>query len=72
MHLFVLLLWSAQMINLEIIEEAASESHLIIHRANSGEDLPSAKAIIADLNKRTQTTGKPAIYIHTGGTVSHY
>jgi hypothetical protein len=52
----------------EIIEKAASESHLIIHTANSGEDLPSAKAIIAGLNKRTQTTGKPAIYIHTGGT----
>ncbi len=56
----------------EIIEKAASESHLIIHTANSGEDLPSAKAIIAGLNKRTQTTGKPAIYIHTGGTASHY
>jgi nucleoside-diphosphate-sugar epimerase len=52
----------------EIIEKAASESHVVIHTGDSADDLPSAKAIIAGLNKRTQATGKPAIYIHTSGT----
>jgi nucleoside-diphosphate-sugar epimerase len=52
----------------EIIEKAASESHVVIHTADSADDLPSAKAIIAGLNKRTQATGKPVIYIHTSGT----
>jgi nucleoside-diphosphate-sugar epimerase len=52
----------------EIIEKAASESHVVIHTANSADDLPSAKAIISGLNKRTKQTGKPAIYIHTSGT----
>ena len=52
----------------EIIEKAASESHVVIHTANSADDLQSAKAIISGLNKRTQATGKPAIYIHTSGT----
>ena len=52
----------------DIIEKAASESHVVIHTANSADDLPSTKSIIAGLNKRTQTTGKPVIYIHTSGT----
>jgi nucleoside-diphosphate-sugar epimerase len=52
----------------DIIEKAASESHVVIHMANSADDLPSVKSIISGLNKRTQTTGKPVIYIHTSGT----
>jgi nucleoside-diphosphate-sugar epimerase len=52
----------------DIIEKAASESHVVIHTANSSDDLPAAKSIVAGLNKRTQTTGKPVIYIHTSGT----
>jgi len=52
----------------EIIEKAASESHVTIHTANSADDLPSTKAIISGLNKRTEQTGKPVIYIHTSGT----
>jgi hypothetical protein len=44
------------------------ESHVVIHTANSSDDLPSTKAIISGLNKRTKETGKPVIYIHTGGT----
>jgi len=51
-----------------IIEKAASESHVVIHTANSADDLPSTKSIITGLNKRTQATGKTAIYIHTSGT----
>jgi nucleoside-diphosphate-sugar epimerase len=52
----------------EVIEKAAKESHVVIHTANSADDLPSVKAIISGLNKRTKETGKPAIYIHTSGT----
>ncbi|CAF1583845.1 unnamed protein product [Didymodactylos carnosus] len=52
----------------DIIEKAASESHVVIHTANSADDLPSTRSIISGLNKRTQTTGKPVIYIHTSGT----
>jgi len=52
----------------EIIEKAASDSHVVIHTGNSADDLPSTKAIISDLNQRTKSTGKPAIYIHTSGT----
>ncbi|CAF1039333.1 unnamed protein product [Rotaria magnacalcarata] len=52
----------------DIIEKAASESHIVIHTSNSADDLPSTKAIISGLNKRTKETGKPAIYIHTSGT----
>ncbi|CAF4564989.1 unnamed protein product, partial [Rotaria magnacalcarata] len=50
------------------IEKAASESHIVIHTSNSADDLPSTKAIISGLNKRTKETGKSAIYIHTSGT----
>jgi nucleoside-diphosphate-sugar epimerase len=52
----------------DIIEKAASESHVVIHTANSADDLPSIRSIISGLNKRTQMTGKPAIFIHTSGT----
>ena len=52
----------------DIIEKAASESHVVIHTANSSDDLQSAKTIVSGLNKRTKATGKPAIYIHTSGT----
>ncbi|CAF1198185.1 unnamed protein product [Rotaria sp. Silwood1] len=52
----------------DLIEKAASESHVVIHTGDSADDLPSARAIISGLNKRTQTTGKPVIYIHTSGT----
>ena len=52
----------------DIIEKAASESHVVIHTANSADDLPSTQAIVSGLNKRTKETGKPAIYIHTSGT----
>jgi nucleoside-diphosphate-sugar epimerase len=52
----------------DIVEKAASESHVVIHTSNSADDLPSTRSIISGLNKRTQTTGKPVIYIHTSGT----
>lgn len=52
----------------EIIENAASQSDVVIHTAHSADDLPSTKSIISGLNKRTQITGKPVIYIHTSGT----
>jgi nucleoside-diphosphate-sugar epimerase len=52
----------------DIIEKVATESHVVIHTANSSDDLPSIQAIISGLNKRTKTTEKPAIYIHTSGT----
>jgi len=52
----------------DIIEKVATESHVVIHTANSSDDLPSTQAIISGLNKKTKTTGKPAIYIHTSGT----
>ena len=52
----------------DIIEKAASESHVVIHTANSADDLPSAQAIVSGLSKRIKATGKPAIYIHTSGT----
>jgi nucleoside-diphosphate-sugar epimerase len=52
----------------EILEKAASESDVVIHTSNSSDDLPSTQAIISGLNKRTQTTRKPVIYIHTSGT----
>ncbi|CAF1000427.1 unnamed protein product [Rotaria sordida] len=52
----------------DIIEKAASQSDVVIHTADSADDLPSAKSIVSGLNKRTQTTGKPVIYIHTSGT----
>jgi nucleoside-diphosphate-sugar epimerase len=50
------------------LRSIASESHVIIHTANSADHLPSVKSILSGLNKRTQTTGKPVIYIHTSGT----
>ncbi|CAF1226789.1 unnamed protein product [Rotaria sordida] len=52
----------------DIIEKAASQSDVVIHTANSVDDLPSTRSIITGLNKRIKTTGKLAIYIHTGGT----
>jgi nucleoside-diphosphate-sugar epimerase len=52
----------------EVIEKAAKESHVTIHTSNSADDLPSTKAIISGLIKRTKETGKPVIYIHTSGT----
>jgi len=52
----------------DIIEKVATESHVVIHTANSSDDLASTQAIISGLNKRTKTTEKPAIYIHTSGT----
>ena len=52
----------------EIIEKAAKDSDVVIHTANSAEDLQSTKAIISGLNQRIQINGKPAIYIHTSGT----
>jgi nucleoside-diphosphate-sugar epimerase len=52
----------------EILEKAAKESHVVIHTADPADDLPSVKAIISGLDKRTKETGKPAIYIHTSGT----
>ena len=52
----------------EIIEKAAKNAHVVIHTANSADDLPSTKAIISGLNAQTKETGKPAIYIHTSGT----
>ncbi|CAF0923194.1 unnamed protein product [Rotaria sordida] len=52
----------------DIIEKAASQSDVVIHTADSADDLPSAKSIVSGLNKRTQTTGKQVIYIHTSGT----
>ena len=52
----------------DIIEKAASESDVVIHTANSADDLPSTKSIVSGLNKRTNVTGKPVIYIHTSGT----
>jgi nucleoside-diphosphate-sugar epimerase len=52
----------------EIIEKVAKDSHVVIHTSNSADDLPSTKAIISGLNKRTKETGKPVIYIHTSGT----
>ena len=52
----------------EILEKVASESHVVIHTANSADDLPSTQALISGLNKRAKATGKPAIYIHTSGT----
>jgi nucleoside-diphosphate-sugar epimerase len=52
----------------EILEKAAKDSHVVIHTSNSADDLPSTQAIISGLNKRTQETGKPVIYIHTSGT----
>lgn len=51
-----------------VIEKAASESDVVIHTANSADDLPSTEAIVAGLNKRIESTGKPVIYIHTSGT----
>ncbi|CAF3916027.1 unnamed protein product, partial [Adineta steineri] len=52
----------------DIIEKAASESHIVIHLSNSADDLPSIKSILSGLNKRTQITEKPVILIHTSGT----
>ena len=52
----------------EILEKAASDSHAVIHTADSADNLPSVKALISGLNKRTMRIGKPAIYIHTSGT----
>lgn len=52
----------------DIIEKAASKSHVVIYTSNSADDLPSTRSIISGLNKRTHTTGKPVIYIHTSGT----
>ncbi|CAF4066966.1 unnamed protein product, partial [Adineta steineri] len=52
----------------DIIEKAASESHVVIHLSNSADDLPSIKSILSGLNKRTQITEKPVILIHTSGT----
>jgi nucleoside-diphosphate-sugar epimerase len=52
----------------EILEKAASESHVVIHTGNSADDLSSTQALISGLNKQTKATGKPAIYIHTSGT----
>jgi nucleoside-diphosphate-sugar epimerase len=52
----------------DVIEKAASNSHVVIHLANSADDVPSTEAIISGLNKQTKATGKPAIYIHTSGT----
>jgi len=52
----------------DVIEQATSESDVVIHTANSADDLPSAKAILSGLDKRTKSTKKPVIYIHTSGT----
>lgn len=52
----------------ELIENAAKESHVVIHTSNSADDLASTMAIISGLNQQIQTTGRPAIYIHTSGT----
>ncbi|UJR12845.1 hypothetical protein I4U23_017019 [Adineta vaga] len=52
----------------DIIENVASQSDVVIHTANSADDLPSVKSIVSGLNKRTQIIGKSVIYIHTSGT----
>ncbi|CAF1386719.1 unnamed protein product [Adineta steineri] len=52
----------------DILEKAASESHVVIHTSNSADDIPSVKSILSGLNKRTQANGKSVIYIHTSGT----
>lgn len=52
----------------QILEKAASESHVVIHTGNSADDLPSTSALISGLNTRIKMTGQPAIYIHTSGT----
>jgi nucleoside-diphosphate-sugar epimerase len=52
----------------EVIEKAAQNADVVIHTANSADDLPSTQAIVSGLTKKTKETGKPAIYIHTSGT----
>ena len=52
----------------EVLEQVASESHVIIHNAESASHLPSAQAIVFGLNKRIKMIGQSAIYIHTSGT----
>ena len=51
----------------DIIENAASESHVVIHTADSTANMPAVQSIIAGLNRRIQTTSQPAIYIHRSG-----
>lgn len=49
----------------EIIETEAKNADIVIHTANSADDLPSTRAIVSGIEKGK---GKSAIYIHVSGT----
>jgi len=49
----------------EILTQAAKDADVVMHFANSADDLPSVKALIQGLNTND---GKRRIYIHTSGT----
>lgn len=50
-----------------VIEKAAAEADIVVHTAQSSDDIPSANAIIKGI-KATHTAEKPGVYIHVCGT----
>ncbi|KAJ4394063.1 hypothetical protein N0V93_003280 [Gnomoniopsis smithogilvyi] len=51
----------------EVIEKAASEADIVIHTANSADDVPSAQAIAKGL-AAGHTPSKPGFWLHICGT----
>lgn len=51
----------------EVIEKAAAEADIVIHTADSSDNMPAAKAISQGLAKG-HTAEKPGYWIHTSGT----
>ncbi|TIB26805.1 hypothetical protein E3P88_00699 [Wallemia ichthyophaga] len=49
----------------DLIEDEAKKADVVIHTANSADDMPSTKAIVSGIEKGK---GKSAIYIHVSGT----
>lgn len=53
--------------NAEVISRAAAEADIVIHTANSADDIPSAQAIAKGLAEG-HSAQKPAFWIHLCGT----
>jgi putative NADH-flavin reductase len=54
----------------ELLKNAAANTDVVIHTADSSDHVPSAKAIIAGLKIRDSNGPNHPIYIHTSGTGS--
>ncbi|KAK5663777.1 hypothetical protein OQA88_4208 [Cercophora sp. LCS_1] len=53
---------------LQVLEEEASKTDIVLHTAESADDVPSAKAISAGILKADRTASNPIFWIHLSGT----